>query len=231
MNRIITNPTVLAAFLGTFNRTASEDPIKAYNFLIEIDGFARFGFSKGTAPKVKIDEVEYREGGDAATPRKSPGLAKYENVTLERGVILAAGQGDADCLDWLKQVFDAGGALRAPKFRRNIEYVLLNNEGKEGQRWRLMQAWPNEGTPFSDLDGTASSDQIEKLTVCYEGLIRVKLPPTSRAELRSPALRGRASVFGASNANENGYPAQRIHHHVRRQCLRGARRDYSCPQR
>lgn len=158
-------------FLGLFNRTADEDPLKVYAWQIEIDGFSRFGFSKCTGLKAQTSEIKYREGGWNSTPRKSPGQTEFPDLTLERGQILAAGYGHLDAVQWYKQVYDAGvkklGASAA--FRRDIDLVQFDREGNEALRWRVVEAWPKDHDATGDFEALGSADSIERFVVCHEG--------------------------------------------------------------
>lgn len=162
-------------FLEIFGRTAAEDPLKVFNFVIEIEQFARFGFSKVTGLQSQTDVVEYREGGQNTTPQKSTGLTKFPNVTFERGQIFAAGYGDKDILNWYTQVFDVSAkkSKSAGTFRRDIDVVQFNKEGDEVMRWRLSNAWPSEYTPTSDFDALASDNSIEKMVIAHEGFLPI----------------------------------------------------------
>ena len=66
---------------------AKYDPVENYRFVIDIDGFsANASFLRGTAPKRTTDQIEYRTGDDVPRMRKSAGLAKFDDVSLETGV-------------------------------------------------------------------------------------------------------------------------------------------------
>ncbi len=173
---LIKVPTLIAPFLGTFNgRTDQEDPLKTFRFHIEIENFSRFGFAKCSKLQAQTDVVEYREGGDNTTPKKSPGLTKFPNITLSRGQILAAGAGDADIMDWYQQVFDVSAKKPGStgKFRRDIDIVQFDKEGTEVARWRVDQCWPAEHAPFGDLDAMASENSIEEMVLAHEGYRKV----------------------------------------------------------
>ncbi len=58
------------------------DPYLGFNFLVEIDGITRAGFRECSGLDSTQDPVEYREGDDAITPHKQPGLNKYSNISL-----------------------------------------------------------------------------------------------------------------------------------------------------
>ena len=158
-------------FLNTFGRTDQEDPLKVFRYTIEIENFARFGFSSCTGLEGQTDVTEYREGGNNATVQKSPGLTKFPDLTLERGQILAAGSGDEDVAAWYKQTFDVGAKTAAsePDFRRDVDIVQYNKEGDEVKRWRVYEAWPSQFKAFSDLNGTSSDNSVERMVITHEG--------------------------------------------------------------
>ena len=79
------------------------DPYKNFKFKVKWDGKYVAGISKCSALKRTIEVVEHREGGDPSSSRKSPGRAKYEPVTLERGVTH-----DLQFEKWVKKVWDFG---------------------------------------------------------------------------------------------------------------------------
>ena len=62
------------------------DPYKNFKFRVKWDGHYVAGISKISALKRTTEVVEHREGGDPSLWRKSPGLTKFEPITLERGV-------------------------------------------------------------------------------------------------------------------------------------------------
>jgi phage tail-like protein len=158
-------------FLETFNRTDQEDPLKVFRFHVEIDNFARFGFSKVSGLKTQTDVIEYREGGQNTTVQKSPGLTKFPNITLERGQVLSAGAGDKDVLVWATQVFDVSSRIAGStkNFRRSIDVVQYDKEGTEVRRWKIIEAWVVTYTPFTDLDGSSSANSIEVMEIAHEG--------------------------------------------------------------
>jgi phage tail-like protein len=77
------------------------DPFGAFNFLVEIDGVMKGSFSEVSGLDAEIDPIEYRTGDEDITVRKIPGLRKYSNITLKRGLTL-----DHSLWDWMKQGLD-----------------------------------------------------------------------------------------------------------------------------
>lgn len=163
-------------FLGIFNRTSQEDPITNFRFHIEIENFARFGFLKASGLEAKTEMIKYREGGQNTTARKSPGQTEFSDVTLSRGVILAAGQGDKDVMLWYSQVFRISSKIgQSATFRRDVDVVEIDREGKEARRWKLHEAWPSTVKPSPDKDALGSDSLLEEMTLCHEGFELVQL--------------------------------------------------------
>ena len=69
------------------------DPYKNFKFRVKWDGKYVAGISRVSALKRTTEVIEHREGGDPSANRKSPGITKYEAITLERGVTILDGTG------------------------------------------------------------------------------------------------------------------------------------------
>ena len=134
------------------------DPFRSYNFLVEIDGITRAGFRECSGLDTSQDPIDYREGTDALTARKLPGLNKYSNISLKWGITT-----DADLWDWRKQVMD--GTIE----RKNGSMVLLNDTGEEQVRWNFREGWPTKWTGPS-FNATGNEVAIETLEIVHEGL-------------------------------------------------------------
>src|SRR5262249_46928705 len=63
-----------------------QDPLGNFRFRVEIDGVAVAGFSEALVGSATTDVIEYREGTDPMLVRKLPGLSKFDNITLKRGL-------------------------------------------------------------------------------------------------------------------------------------------------
>lgn len=134
------------------------DPYRAYNFLIEIDGITRAGFRECSGLDATQDPVEYREGTDSLTPRKLPSINKYSNISLKWGIT-----DDAELWDWRKTCMD--GKVE----RKNGSIVLLNDAGEEKLRWNFIEAWPTKWTGPS-FNATGAEVAIEALDIAHEGI-------------------------------------------------------------
>jgi len=140
-------------------------PIKKYNYSVTIDGAAaQAGFSEVSAPDITTDPVEYREGDmTGATAGKQPGILKYSNVTLKRGVT----KDYAFFAEWIKQTHTESFT------RRDVTIALLDDLMQPAVSWKLSKAWP---TKYSAPDFNATSNEvaIESLELVCEGIERVK---------------------------------------------------------
>src|SRR5712691_10705961 len=61
------------------------DPYKVFKFRVEIDGVTVAAFSEATGLESETAVIEYRTGADHVL-RKLPGLTKYANIVLRRGI-------------------------------------------------------------------------------------------------------------------------------------------------
>ena len=105
------------------------DPYKNFNFTVSIDGIT-LGFSECTGLDAEVSVIEYREGGDHLV-RKLPGLKKFTNITLKRGIT-----DSLELYNWFKAI------MQGQNDRRDGSVVLLDDEGKAVARWNFKSAWP-----------------------------------------------------------------------------------------
>jgi phage tail-like protein len=136
-----------------------DNPYLNFNFLVDIGLGDEMGFSEVETPSGEIEVIEYREGADTVnSARKLPGLAKYPNVTLKRGIT-----GRTDLFEWWKSVRD--GQVQ----RRNVTITLLDEQRQSVLRWHLRNAWPVK-IEGPSLNATGNEVAIETLELAHEGL-------------------------------------------------------------
>ena len=136
-----------------------DDPYTGFNFLVEIDGITVAAFKQVSGLGSETEVIEYRAGSDKAnTVRKLPGLTRYANIVLKRGVTK-----DAQLWNWRKTV-EQGIADR-----RNGSIVLLDEARSEILRWHFSNGWVAK---FSgpDLNAQANEVAIETIEIAHEGL-------------------------------------------------------------
>lgn len=136
------------------------DPYASYNYKLEVDSIQSGGFSECTGLQMESTPIEYREGTEDITVRKLPGLMKYGNITLKRGITV-----NRDLMDWIKFVQD--GDIE----RRSVSIVLQNELKQDVVRWNLRNAWPSKWTG-ADLKATSDEVAIESLEIVHEGVER-----------------------------------------------------------
>lgn len=139
------------------------DPLKAYRYLVEIDGVTQAGFSEVTIPDSAQDPIEYREGTDLPTVRKIPGLIKYGNVVLKWG-----STNSMELFNWRKQVEDGN----MEEARKNMAIIVLNEMGEATARWEFREAWATK-YDAPDLKASGNEIAIETLEIAHEGMKRV----------------------------------------------------------
>jgi len=141
-----------------------EDPYASHQFEVVITGISDDGtavkgsFSECTGLDISMDPIEYRNGSEDATVRKIPGLKKYPNIVLKRGII-----GDLTFWNWILEGMN--GAVH----RTEGSIILLDEAKNEVMRWHFKRGWP---TKFAGPALNAKNNEIamETLEIAHEGL-------------------------------------------------------------
>ncbi|MGN6539424.1 MAG: phage tail protein [Ginsengibacter sp.] len=142
-------------------------PLPKFHFELEWGG-TRLGFTEVTGLDFETEVIEYREGNlPSYNKTKQPGLTKYTDVTLKRGIIL-------DDLEYFNQwVKTAMFQEIKEQYRRTVTIKLLNEEHKAIIVWTLSKAWPSK-IQSTDLKADGNEVAIETLTFVHEGLTMTK---------------------------------------------------------
>ena len=136
-----------------------DDPFQQFNFLVEIDGVARAGFTECSGLTTDTDAIDYREGSDRTlNVRKLSGLRKYTNIVLKRGYT-----NDKSLWEWRKKI------INGLTERRSAEIILLDEARTEVVRWRIREAWISkwDSGPFNAKTNDVA---IETIEMVHEGL-------------------------------------------------------------
>jgi phage tail-like protein len=141
------------------------DPYKNFKFRVKWDGQFLAGISKVSALKRTTEVVEHREGGDPSTWRKSPGVTRFDPITLERGVTH-----DPAFEQWANKVWSLGAGLGSEvslkDFRKDIIIDMYNEAGQLVISYKCFAAGsPNirrcpisTPTPLRSRSSTSSSN-------------------------------------------------------------------------
>ena len=134
-------------------------PLPVFHFTVEWQG-KRAGFSEVTGLTQDNQAIEYRDGEFREySSIKMPGLRKFANVTLKRGII----KGDNQFFQWLSTV-----KLNTVE-RRNLVISLLNEEHQPVMVWKVLKAFPVK-VEGPQLKASANEVAIESIELAHEGL-------------------------------------------------------------
>jgi len=155
---------------------------KILNFMydVEVEGLGPVGgFSSVKGLKEADDISEYREGDDPETADKYPGLTKYDNVTLERGMDTSTSGNFFRT--WRAQVKDAkrvantdDGTMGATggsdeSYKHKVKIYLKDKAGNRVKCFVLRKAFPPE-QEFDDMEGLGGDVYKERLVLAHSGL-------------------------------------------------------------
>jgi phage tail-like protein len=153
--------------------TPRPNPYAAFNFVVKLEGTELAGFMEVSGLDGENAVIEYREGNDqkpgstGAFVRKLPGLERYPNVTLRRGIA-----GDLTLWNLRQKIRDAD--LSSPEFATTINSVtpaltveLQNESHATVQTWQLHNAWISKLSGPS-LNAKSNEIAIESVEVVCE---------------------------------------------------------------
>lgn len=135
-------------------------PIPVFHFRVECGGM-KIGFSEVSGLTQELQLIEYREGTspDYSTI-KMPGLHKYNNITLKRGI----SKGDNEFFNWLNTV-----KLNTIE-RRDLTISLLNESHEPVMVWKAQNAFPVK-VEGPGLKSSGNEVAIESIEIAHEGLV------------------------------------------------------------
>ena len=108
-------------------------PLPKFHFQAEWGG-VRIGFTEISGLDVETEVIEFRDGASKEySKRKMPGLQKYPNVTMKRGVFAS----DNEYYKWWNTV-----ALNTIE-RRDVTVSLLNEKHEPVMVWKIKNACRN----------------------------------------------------------------------------------------
>lgn len=121
---------------------------------------AEFVFSEVTGLTAEAQVIEYRGGSSKVNSTvKMPGLLKYSNVTLKKGMF----KGDNAMWEKFK-------ALKMNTYKRATILISLLDESNEvAMSWTLLNAFPVKLT-VTDMKSDANEVALESIELAHEGL-------------------------------------------------------------
>ncbi|MFC5696182.1 phage tail protein [Pseudomonas sp. GCM10022186] len=137
----------------------SDYPLPKFHFQVQWGG-ARIGFTEISGLDVETEVIEYRDGAlREFSKMKIPGMQKYPNVTMKRGVF----KSDNDYFNWWNTV-----SLNTVE-RRDIIVSLLNEAHEPVMVWKIKNAWPTK-IGSTDLKADGNEIAIESIELAHDGL-------------------------------------------------------------
>lgn len=134
-------------------------PLPVFHFQVEWGG-SQIGFSEVSGLSLEVQAIEYRHGASPIySVTKMPGIPKFGNITLKRGVVAA----DNEFYDWLNTT-----KLNTVE-RRDLIISLLNEEHAPVMSWKVVNAFPVK-VEGPGLKATGNEVAIETLELAHEGL-------------------------------------------------------------
>lgn len=135
-------------------------PLPVFHFSVDWGG-TRLAFSEVTGLNIEAQVIEYRDGlSPEFSTIKMPGLKKFGNITLKRGVFA----GDNEYHQWLNTI-----KMNKPE-RRDITISLLNEEHSPVMVWKVKNAWPTKLTS-PDMKANGNEAAIESMEIAHEGIV------------------------------------------------------------
>ena len=138
----------------------NKNPYSAFNFVVEINGAQIAAFQEVSGLDSENTPIEYREGADRLNSvRKLPGMEKYPNLTLKRGLT-----GTTALWDWRKQVRDGGTAFPPV---RDVVIKLQDEKHQDVYQWTLTNAWCSKLSGPA-LNAKGNEIAIETMELAYD---------------------------------------------------------------
>ena len=131
-------------------------PYGNFNFQVQFEGIEA-GFSEVSGLGSETEIIEYRNGNSPVfSTIKLPGLTKYGNVTLKRGLT-----GNLDLWEWRKAI------IAGQPDRRDGRILLLDEAGTVVVTWKLFSCWPAK-LMGPDLAASGNEIAIEVLELATD---------------------------------------------------------------
>jgi phage tail-like protein len=135
-------------------------PMPKFYFSVDIGDMTDLPFQEVSGLDIDTDIIEYRHGNSPVhSTIKMPGLMKYGDITLKKGVFAT----DNQFFDWIVQI-----QLNTYE-RLTVVIKLLDENGTPRMTWTLKNAFPKQVTP-TDMNSKSSEVAVESIVFVCEGL-------------------------------------------------------------
>lgn len=143
------------------SKQGSTWPMPKFRFEVdlgtELKGVA---FQEVSGMDAETQIIEYRASNNPLfSTEKMPGITKYGNVTMKRGVFV----NDNTFWNWYNEI-----KMNTIK-RRVVLIKLLDEGGKVTMQWTLSNAWPTKITS-TDLKSDGNEVAVDTIEIAHEQL-------------------------------------------------------------
>ena len=152
-------------------RSPVMDPLLTYKFVVswDVDGMLTpvLGVSKIGPLARTTEKAEY---GNAPGP-VIPGQTQYDEISLERGVILdVAFERWANKIWYYENTATLGEEVSLADFRKTLTIDHCNQAGQTVERYWIFNCWPSKFAALPELDAAAGNTvALESMTLQNEG--------------------------------------------------------------
>jgi phage tail-like protein len=136
-------------------------PMPKFRFEVDFGSMTGIAFQEVSGLEAETQIIEYRKSNSPLfSTEKMPGIAKYGNVTMKRGVFV----NDNTFWNWYSQITMNTIA------RITVLVKLLDEKGNVTMQWQLNNAWPTK-ISSTDLKSDASEVAVDTIEIAHEQLI------------------------------------------------------------
>jgi len=133
-------------------------PLPKFYFSVQLSDDIEVKFQEVTDLESETKPIEYRHGNSpVSAPIKMPGIAKFGNVTMRKGIFV----NDTKFWTWYNEI------KKNTIKRRTVVINLLDETGTPKMVWTLNNAFPTKITG-TDLKAEGNDVAIESLELAYE---------------------------------------------------------------
>lgn len=136
-------------------------PMPKFSFVVNFGGGDQnVAFQEISGLETETQVIEYRASNSPQfSTVKMPGIAKYGNVTMKRGVFVK----DNNFWKWYDQI------QMNTITRQTVTIKLLDESGNPTMTWTLSNAWPTKITG-TDLKSDGNEVAVDTIEIAHEGL-------------------------------------------------------------
>jgi phage tail-like protein len=135
-------------------------PMPKFHFSVDFGTIKNTAFQEVSGLETETQVIEYRKSSSPQFETiKMPGIAKYGNITMKRGVFVNGNQ----FWTWYNSI-----KMNVIE-RQTIVIRLLDEKGTATMTWTLNNAWPTKVTG-TDLKSDGNEVAIDTIELAHEGM-------------------------------------------------------------